>query len=163
MCWMQIWAILCFPLLHISTDLTHWGRDKMAAVSRRHFQMHFLEWKCINFDWNFTEGVPINNIPALVQIMAWRRLGDKPLSEPMMDSLLTHICVTRPQSVNRMDLRLGVRPAEGLDSFYWKKWSLNFTLLHKIPCTASCCVIHPLLKQYIVIKILLSDFLIFNI
>ena len=27
---------------------------------------------------------PINNIPALVQIMAWRRPGDKPLSEPMM-------------------------------------------------------------------------------
>ena len=26
----------------------------------------------------------INNIPALVQIMAWRRQGDKPLSEPMM-------------------------------------------------------------------------------
>ena len=39
---------------------------------------------------------PINNIPALVQIMAWRRSGDKPLSEPMMVSLLTHICVTRP-------------------------------------------------------------------
>ena len=43
---------------------------------------------------------PINNIPALVQIMAWRRSGDKPLSEPMMVSLLTHICVTRPQWVN---------------------------------------------------------------
>ena len=27
---------------------------------------------------------PINNIPALVQIMAWCRPGDKPLSEPMM-------------------------------------------------------------------------------
>ena len=27
---------------------------------------------------------PINNIPALVQIMAWRQTGDKPLSEPMM-------------------------------------------------------------------------------
>ena len=27
---------------------------------------------------------PINNIPALVQIMAWRRSGDKTLSEPMM-------------------------------------------------------------------------------
>ena len=40
---------------------------------------------------------PINNDPALVQIMAWRRSGDKPLSEPMMVSLLTHICVTRPQ------------------------------------------------------------------
>ena len=33
----------------------------------------------------------INNIPALVQIMAWRRSGDKPLSEPMLARLLTHI------------------------------------------------------------------------
>ena len=41
----------------------------------------------------------INNIPALVLIMAWRRLGDKPLSEPMMVGLPTHICVTRPQWV----------------------------------------------------------------
>ena len=32
--------------------------------------------------------------------MAWRRPGAKPLSEPMMVSLLTHICVTRPQWVN---------------------------------------------------------------
>ena len=32
--------------------------------------------------------------------MAWRRPGDKPLSEPRMESLLTHICVTRPQWVN---------------------------------------------------------------
>ena len=42
----------------------------------------------------------INNIPALVQIMAWRRPGDKPLSGPMMVRLPTHICVTRPQWVN---------------------------------------------------------------
>ena len=41
-----------------------------------------------------------NNIPALVQIMAWRRPGDKPLSERMIVSLLTHICVTRPQWVD---------------------------------------------------------------
>ena len=27
--------------------------------------------------------------------MAWRRPGDKPLSEPLMFSLLTHKCVTR--------------------------------------------------------------------
>ena len=32
--------------------------------------------------------------------MAWRWPGDKPLSEPMMVNLLTHICVTRPQWVN---------------------------------------------------------------
>ena len=40
---------------------------------------------------------PVNNIPALVQIMACRLAGAKPLSEPMMVSLTTHICVTRPQ------------------------------------------------------------------
>ena len=45
---------------------------------------------------------PINNIPALDQIMAWRRPGDKPLSEPMMMNLLTHICVTRHQQVNNV-------------------------------------------------------------
>ena len=31
--------------------------------------------------------------------MAWRRPGDKPLSEPKMESFLMHICVTRPQWV----------------------------------------------------------------
>ena len=45
----------------------------------------------------FVSKGPINNIAALVQIMAWRRPGDKPLSDPMMVSLLTHIYVTRPQ------------------------------------------------------------------
>ena len=44
----------------------------------------------------------INIIPALVRIMAWRRPGDKPLSEPMMVSLQTHICVTRPKWVKSM-------------------------------------------------------------
>ena len=44
----------------------------------------------------------INNISALVQIMAWSRPGDKPLSEPMMVNLLTHICVTPPQWFKRM-------------------------------------------------------------
>ena len=33
-----------------------------------------------------------NNIPALVQIMACRRPGDKPLSEAMIVRLLMHIC-----------------------------------------------------------------------
>ena len=36
--------------------------------------------------------------------MGWRRPGDKPLSEPMMVCLLTHICVTWPQWVNRLGL-----------------------------------------------------------
>ena len=53
----------------------------------------------IEFSLKFVPKGSINNIPALVQIMAWRRWGDKPLSEPMMVRLPTHICVTRPQWV----------------------------------------------------------------
>ena len=68
--------------------------------------MHFLEWNVwisIKISPKFVPNGLINNIQALVQIMAWRRLGDKPLSElsePVMVSLLAHICVTRPQWVN---------------------------------------------------------------
>ena len=72
---------------------------------------HFADdiFKCIFLNENvwipsktslkFVPKGPINNIPALVQIMAWRRPDDKPLSELMTVSLLTHICVTRPQWV----------------------------------------------------------------
>ena len=47
----------------------------------------------------FVPKAPISTIQALVQIMAWRRPGDKPLSEPMTGSLPTHISVTWPQWV----------------------------------------------------------------
>ena len=73
----------------------------------RHFADAIL--KCISLIENvgipikispkFVPTGPINNFPALVQIMAWRRSGDKPLSEPMAVSLPTHICVTPPQWV----------------------------------------------------------------
>ena len=48
----------------------------------------------------FVPKVQVYNIPALVQIMAWRRPCDRPLSGPMMVSLLTHINVTQPQWFN---------------------------------------------------------------
>ena len=51
----------------------------------------------INISLKFVPKGPMNNIPTLVQIMAWRRPGDKPLYEPMMVSFWTHICITRPQ------------------------------------------------------------------
>ena len=56
-------------------------------------------WISINISLKFVRRDPINNIPTLVQIMAWRLPGDKPLPEPMMVRLSTHICVTRPQWV----------------------------------------------------------------
>ena len=56
-------------------------------------------WISVNISLKFVPRGQINNIPTLVQVMAWRRPGDKPLSEPMMVRLPTHICVTRPQWV----------------------------------------------------------------
>ena len=58
-------------------------------------------WISIKISLKFVPKGLINSIPALVLIMAWRRSGDKPLSEPMIDSLPTHIYVTRPRWVNK--------------------------------------------------------------
>ena len=38
----------------------------------------------IQISLEFIPRSPIHHKPALVQVMAWRRIGDKPLSEPMM-------------------------------------------------------------------------------
>ena len=56
-------------------------------------------WISLKISLKFVYKVPINNIPALVQIMAWRWPGDKPLSEQIMVGSLTHICVIQPQCV----------------------------------------------------------------
>ena len=57
-------------------------------------------WISIEISLKFVPKGPINNIPALDQIMAWHWPADKPLSEPMKVSFLMHICVTRSQWVN---------------------------------------------------------------
>ena len=83
--------------------LTHWGRDKMADISQTIFSNIFSSKKMfefrLKFHWNLFLRVQLTKIPALFQIMAWRRPGDKTLSEAMLVSLLTHKCFTRPQWV----------------------------------------------------------------
>ena len=67
----------------------------MPRQNRRHFAEDIP--KCIflneydvlislNISLKFVPEVRINNIPALVQMMAWRRSGDKPLSGSFMVS-----------------------------------------------------------------------------
>ena len=48
----------------------------------------------------FVPKCPIDNNPALVQIMAWHQIGARPLSEPMLTDSLTHVCGTRGWWVN---------------------------------------------------------------
>ena len=57
-------------------------------------------WISLKIPFKLIPNGPINNISALVQIMVWRRPGDKSLSEAMVGNLLTHICVSRPHWVN---------------------------------------------------------------
>ena len=59
-----------------------------------------IVWFSIKISLKFVPKGPINNIPALVQITTLHKPGDKPLSEPIMVRLPTHIYVTRHQWVN---------------------------------------------------------------
>ena len=42
----------------------------------------------IQISLNFVPMSPTDNMPALVQVMAWCRTGDKPLSEPMLTQFI---------------------------------------------------------------------------
>ena len=84
-----------FNTLRPRQDGRHFADDIFTCI--------FFNENCcilIKLSLKYMRKGPIDNNPALIQIMAWRRSGDKPLSETMMVSLLTHICVTRPQWVN---------------------------------------------------------------
>ena len=70
--------------------------EMRLAFSVESISLNKNVWISIRMTLEFVHKGPINNIAALVQIMAWRRLRNKTLSEPMMVSSLTHICVIRP-------------------------------------------------------------------
>ena len=80
--------------------LTHWDQDKKDNILKCIFLNEDVRIS-INVSPTFLPKGPINNIRALIKKMAWRRPGDKSLSEPRLVSLLTHICITRPQWVKR--------------------------------------------------------------
>ena len=61
-------------------------------------------WISIEISLKFVSKGPINNFPISVQKMAWRRLGDKPLSETMMIESPMHICVRWPQWVTKFSI-----------------------------------------------------------
>ena len=69
-------------------QLTQLPMDKMAAISADDiFKCIFLNENdriLIQISLKLFRKSPIDNKPALVQVMAWRRIGDKPLPEPMM-------------------------------------------------------------------------------
>ena len=92
--------VILDQLYWIMLWLTHWGWNKMSTISQMTLSNAFSLMKLnisVKISLKFVPKGPMNNIPSLVQIMAWHCPCNKPLSEPMMLSLLIHICITRPQ------------------------------------------------------------------
>ena len=125
-------------LIHACHTRPQWVNTLRPRQNGRHFaddtfKRIFLNENIIISTKNSLKFVPtglINNIPALVLIMAWRRPGDKPLSEPMMDNLPTHLCVTRPQWVNSLSMYAGRFSVKYTHSNYdiFTKWPKNLKL-----------------------------------
>ena len=82
------WTVVDLHCIKTSVLYYHTEAEtKWPPFSRRRFQMHFLNENVgitIRISLKFVPNVSIDNKPTLVQIMALRQTGDKPLSEPMM-------------------------------------------------------------------------------
>ena len=82
--------------------LTHWGPDKWPPFRRQYFQMHFLEWRHVNFDYHFTKvcscgpkqysnsGLVNGLVPTRRQAITWTNDGQ----------FTWRIYATWPQRVN---------------------------------------------------------------
>ena len=95
------WQALCrhngdqITVLYIYGTCTYMVNSSPLGQNGRHFaddifNRTFLNenvWISIKISLKFVSKGAIDNKPALVQIMAWCRPGDKPLSEPMLDPI----------------------------------------------------------------------------
>ena len=66
-------------ILYLTVVLTHWGLHFPDDILKTIF-LNENAWISVKISLKFVAEVRINHIPAFVQIMAWRRPGDKSLS-----------------------------------------------------------------------------------
>ena len=128
--------IILTYLIEMASKASYFLNTLRPGQNGRHFADNIFKciflnenvWIPIKISLKFFPKGPINNIPALVQIMAWRRPGDKPLSEAMMVRLQTHVCVTQPQWVKIWSGRLQFKnTCSASESMCWKKVSAPIT------------------------------------
>ena len=85
--------------------MIQWGRDNVAAISQTTFSNAFFNeniWISLKILLKFAR---INNISALVQIMAWCRSIDKLLLSPMMnDCQFIDSCMRHSASMGQLEL-----------------------------------------------------------
>ena len=108
----MVWGLLVYCTQHQTTKAntnTIRLRQNGCHFADNIFKCIFLNeiiWISIKLSLKFVPEGPMNYIPALVQIMAWCWLDDKPSSESMLVNLLMHICATWPQWVNNCSVRI---------------------------------------------------------
>ena len=59
----------------------------LADDNSKHIFLNKNDWIPIRFSLKFVPGSPIDNKPALVQVMAWHQLDYEPLPEPTLTQL----------------------------------------------------------------------------
>ena len=90
--WVPVDEVYRHPIFRSVTVTWQRFNSSLPGQNGRHFTdvifrcLFVNENLCISIknSLKFVPRGPINNISALVQIMAWCRTGDKPLSEPMI-------------------------------------------------------------------------------
>ena len=123
----QMTTVIIFNILRSRQNGRHFADDIFKCIF-----VNENVWIPIKMSLKFVPKGPINNIPALVQIMAWRRAGNKPLSQPMMVELPTHICITRPQWVKSEYNSLAI--------VYVTSWNSGIRWMSYIPLLSYCTV-----------------------
>ena len=127
-----VWSEVFSDLgLHVEIDphgktaiykLTHWGLNIMANILQMTFSNIFSmnAWSLIRISLTYIPKGPIVKKSALVQVMAWRRTGDKPLSEAVLTK--THDAIGHSELTLDTRLNYSGRP--------WSYWSCTFTYLY---------------------------------
>ena len=90
------------------------------------FKKHFHERKMLYFD-RISLKCPIDNKPALIQVITWRRPGDTPLAEPM----LTHFAIYATLGGDELNLSLCIN-----DTGCWYNMFNHSSIFGCIVCNA---------------------------
>ena len=114
------------------------------------------KWITIKISLKFVPKGQINNIPALVRIMAWHRPGDKPFSEAMMVSLLLHICITRSQWVtSNGSWRQGIKGEMTCTGYVALVWNIIYRIMTIIVIIIIIIIIMIIIIMMIIIIIII--------
>ena len=90
-------------------------------------------WILLKISLKFIPKVWIHNIPALVQIMAWRQPGDKPLSEPII-AYFAEVYMHHSASITYYKVNWSV-PSQYLNQWLLVYWCIYASLLMHICIT----------------------------